>query len=44
MINEGKPIKLQEAHTGDLVFLVCPYSKIWGCLYDVVRQLVDKIG
>ncbi|MCR5204380.1 MAG: hypothetical protein K6E47_04945 [Lachnospiraceae bacterium] len=37
-------LQMNDHDTGDLVFLVCPYSKIWGCLYDVIRQLVDKIG
>lgn len=36
-------LQMNAPDTGELLFLVCPYSKIWNCLYDIIKQLVDKI-
>ena len=36
-------LQMNDPDTGELLFLVCPYSKIWNCLYDIIKQLVDKI-
>lgn len=36
-------LQMNDPDTGDLLFLVCPYSKIWNCLYDVIKQLIEKI-
>ncbi len=36
-------LQMNDPDTGELLFLVCPYSKIWNCLYDIIKQLVDII-
>ena len=36
-------LQMNDPDTGEFLFLVCPYSKIWNCLYDIIKQLVDKI-
>ncbi len=37
-------LKMDNPETGSLLMLVCPYSKIWNCLYDIIRQLVDGMS
>lgn len=41
--NEEFVLQMNSLDTGELLFLVCPYTKIWNCLYDIIKQLVDKI-
>lgn len=37
-------LKMDNPDTGNLIFLVCPYSKIWYCLYELIQQLVDFLS